>query len=108
MPGQEMIPGQVRSHMLQGRPGTAKYIHTYIHKENMGFPGSSAVKNLPANAKDAGLIPGLGRPPGEGIGNPLQYSFLGNPMDGGVWWATVHGVAKEADLTTKLMTKQQQ
>ena len=74
----------------------------------MGFPGSSVVKNPPANAKDAGLIPGLGRSPGEGNGNPLQYSFLGNLMDGGVWCATVHGVAKEADLTSKLMTKQQQ
>ena len=44
--------------------------------------------------RDVGLIPGLGRSPGEGNGNPLQYSCLGNPMDRGVWWATVHGVAK--------------
>ena len=49
----------------------------------MGFPGGSAVKNLPANAGDAGPIPGSGRPPGEGNGNPLQYSCLGNPMDRG-------------------------
>ena len=46
------------------------------------------------NAGDPGLIPGLGRSPGEGNGNPLQYSCLENPMDGGAWWATVHGVAK--------------
>ena len=46
------------------------------------------------NAGDLGLIPGLGRSPGEGNGNPLQYSCLENPMDGGSWWATVHGVAK--------------
>ena len=58
------------------------------------------VKNLPASAGDAGLIPGLGRYPGEGNGNPLQYSFLGNPTDGGDWQATVHGVAKESAKTS--------
>ena len=55
------------------------------------------VKNPPANAgdvRDASSIPGLGRSPGEGHGNPLQYSCLENPMDRGAWWATVHGVAK--------------
>ena len=55
------------------------------------------VKNSPANAGatgDSGLIPGLGRSPGEGNGNPLQYSCLENPMDGGAWYAIVHGVAK--------------
>ena len=57
-----------------------------------GFPGSSVVKNLPANTGDAGLIPGSGRFPGEGNGNLLQYSCLGNPMDRGAWQATVHGV----------------
>ena len=46
------------------------------------------------NAGDLGSIPGSGRSPGEGNGNPLQYSCLENPMDGGAWWATVHGVAK--------------
>ena len=62
-----------------------------------GFPYGSLIKNLPANAedaRDARLIPGLGRCPGEGNGNPLQYSCLGNPMDRGTWWATVHGVTK--------------
>ena len=53
------------------------------------------VENPLANAGDAGSIPGSGRSPGEGNGNPLQYSCLGNPMDRGAWWATVHGVAKE-------------
>ena len=60
------------------------------------------VKNLPANAgaaKDSGLIPGSGRLLGEGNGNPLQYSCLGNPMDRRAWRATVHGVAKEVDTT---------
>ena len=55
------------------------------------------LKKLPANSGDAGqvgLIPGLGRSPIEGTGNPLQYSFLGGPMDGGAWWATVHGVTE--------------
>ena len=52
------------------------------------------VKNPPANAGDVGLIPGSARLPGEGNGNPLQYFCLGNPIDRGAWWATVHGVAK--------------
>jgi len=55
----------------------------------LGFPGSSGVKNMSAKAGDMGLIPGSGRSPGEGNGNPLQYSCLGNPMDRGAWWATV-------------------
>ena len=58
------------------------------------FPGGSVVKNPPANAGDSGSIPGMGRSPGEGNGNPLQDSCLGNPMDRGAWWATVHGVTK--------------
>ena len=57
------------------------------------------VKNLPANAEDVSLIPGSGRSPGEGNGNPLQYSCLRNPMDRGAWGATVHEVAKELDTT---------
>ena len=52
------------------------------------------VKNLLANAGDSGSIPGSARSPGVGNGNPLQYSCLENPMDGGVWWVTVHGVAE--------------
>ena len=51
-------------------------------------------KCLDLNAGDLGLIPGLRRSPGEGNGTPLQYFCLENPMDGGAWWATVHGVAK--------------
>ena len=60
----------------------------------MGFPGGSEVKASASNAGDLGLIPGSGRSTAEGNGNPLQYSFLENPMDSGTWWATVHGVAK--------------
>ena len=63
-----------------------------------GFPGGTSSKeNLPANAcdlREAGLIPGLGRYPGGRHGNPLQYSFLENPMVRGAWKATVHRVAK--------------
>ena len=51
-------------------------------------------KNLHANTEDVVLIPGLGRSPGEGNGNPVHYSCLRNPMDREAWWATVHGIAK--------------
>ena len=75
----------------------------------MALPDGSVVKNPPGNAGDAGLIPGWGRCPGEGNGNPLQYSCLENPMDGGAWWATVHGVAKSrrrlSDLKKKIKTR---
>ena len=64
----------------------------------MGFPGSSEVKASACNVGDLGSIPGLGRSPGEGNGNPLQYSCLENPMDRGAWLAMVHGVA-ESDMT---------
>ena len=60
----------------------------------MGLPGGSDGKGSACNAGDPGSIPGLGRSPGEGNGNPLQNSCLENPMDRGAWWATVHGVAK--------------
>ena len=60
----------------------------------MGFPHGLVVKNLPANVGDSGLIPGSGRSLGEGNGNPLQYSCLGSPMDGGALRVTVHGVAR--------------
>ena len=59
-----------------------------------GFPGGPAVKHPPANAGDTGLIPELGRSPGEGNSNSPQYSCLENPMDRGAWQAAVHGIAK--------------
>ena len=59
-----------------------------------GLSGDSVVENLSGNAGDTGLIPGLGRAPGEGNGNPLRYSCLGNLMDRGAWQATVLGIAK--------------
>ena len=64
-----------------------------------GFSGGSDSEESACNAEDKGLIPGSGRSPGEGNGKPLQYSCLRNPMDRGAWWATVHGVAKELDMT---------
>ena len=65
-----------------------------LERLSNGFPGGSEVKASACNAGDLGLIPGLGRSPGEGNGNPLQYSCLENPKNGGAWWATVHGVTK--------------
>ena len=65
----------------------------YIWKVLGGF----VVKNPPAIAGDTVLMPGSGRSPGEGNGNPLQDSCLGNPMDRATWWATVHGVTEESD-----------
>ena len=66
----------------------------------LGFQGSSVIKNMPANAGDVGSNPGSGRSlEKEGTGNPLQYSCLENPMDRGAWWATVHEVTKESDIT---------
>ena len=65
-----------------------------VYFQQMNFSGGSAVKNPPASAGDAGSIPGPGRSPGKGNGNPLQYSCLGNPMDRGAWQAIVHGIAK--------------
>ena len=60
----------------------------------MGLPCSSDGKESLCNTGDPGSIPGLGRSPGEGNGNPLQYFYLENPMDRGAWWARVHGLAE--------------
>ena len=68
----------------------------------MGFPGRSAVKNLPTNVGDVGSVPGSGRSPGKGNGNLLQYSCLGNPMDRGAWRATAHGVTKSQTQLKRL------
>ena len=64
---------------------------------SIGFPGGTVIKNPPANARDTGdmdSISGSERSPRIGNGNPVQYSCLGNSMDRGAWWATVHGVTK--------------
>ena len=74
------------------------------HDSKLGFPGGSVVKNtknMPTNAGDAGSITVSGRSPGGENGNPLQYSCLGNPMDRGAWWATIHAVT-EASLNLSI------
>ena len=58
------------------------------------FPGGSDGNASAYNVEDLGSVPGSGKSPGEGNGNPFQYSCLKNPMDGGAWWATVHGIKK--------------
>ena len=65
-----------------------------MFKVVMGLPGSSDGKESACNVGNPRSIPGLGRPPGEGNGNPLQYSCLENYTDRGAWWATVHAVSK--------------
>ena len=73
-------------------------LHLCIH---LGFPGSASDKEPACQCRrhrDAGSIPGSGRPPKGGNGNPLQYSCLENPMDRGAWWATVHRVTKSQTL----------
>ena len=78
------------THILMG-DGPAKINSSFGNK---GFPGGTEEKNLPANAGDAGLIPGSGRSLGGGNGNSLQYPCLENPKDRGAWWTSVCGVAK--------------
>ena len=68
----------------------------------MGFPGGTSGRCRRRNRQ--GSVPGLGRSPGGGHGNPLQHSCLENPMDKGAWWATVHRVAKELDKSERLIT----
>ena len=101
MPLKQVQTGERKTVPHQGQPLSATsqqchfffffFLRLFIY---LGFPGGSAAKIPPANAGDNGLIPGLGRSPGEGNGSLLQYSCLRNPMDRGTWWATVHRVAK--------------
>ena len=84
-----------------------KKLHPYFYyllSERWGFPGGSAVKNAPAMQEIWVRFPESGRSPGEGNGNPLQYSCLKNPMDRGAWRATVH---EDARVGYMLATKQQ-
>ena len=76
---------------------TDEYINTcgkFLYYWFSHFPGNSGSKESACNTEDAGSIPGSGRFPGEGNGNPLQFSCLGNPMGRGAWWTTIHGVTK--------------
>ena len=85
---------KTHTEVLTPPPPPPKVMVSGLNHLWMGFPGGSEVKASAHNAGDLGLIPGSGRSPGEGNGNPLQYSCLENPMDRGAWWAAVHGVAK--------------
>ena len=69
-------------------------IYMYVCSAFKGFPGGSDNKESTCNTGDPGSIPGLGRPPGEGNGYPVQYFCLGDPMDSEAWWAAVHGVTQ--------------
>ena len=73
-----------------------------IYNRLSGLPQWLSGKEPTCNAGDVGLIPRSGKSPGEGNGNPLQYSCLENPLDRGAWQATVHGVAKESNMTKLL------
>ena len=73
---------------------SAELISLPLSLPGSGFPGSSVSKESACNAEDLGSIPGSGRSPGEGNGNPLQYSCLKNPMDRGAWLAAVLGITK--------------
>ena len=81
------------------------HTHTYVYMNWLGFPGGSDA----CNAGNLGSVPGLGRSPGEGNGNPLQYSFLENSMDRGASWAIIHGVAKNrtrlSDLNSLILVR---
>ena len=109
IPGLERFPGEGKSHPLQ-YPGLKKSMECIVHRvaksqtqlsdfhftslHNYGFPGGSAGKESASNAGDLGLIPGLGRSPGEGNSYPFQYSGLENSTDRGTWWAIILGVTK--------------
>ena len=82
-----------------------QFVFLFLTSLSMGFPGVSDGIEFACNEEDLGLIPGLGRSPGEGNGHLLQYSCLENSMDRGAWWAIVHGVTKSGTrLTTSPLT----
>ena len=92
-------PASTDANLLQTSGETRQRVVFHQLSSQRCFSGGSVVKNLPANAGDVDSFPGSGRSPGEGNGNPFQYSCLGNLMDWAAWWATVHRVTKELDMT---------
>ena len=86
------IYGLLVALVVKNLPANARDVRVSV--QSLGFPDASVGKASACNAGDLGSIPGSGRSPGEGNGNPHQYSCLENSMDGGAWWATVHGAAK--------------
>ena len=89
------------------KPGRSGFPPSYLSRGHVAFRASQAAlvaKNSPAKARDAGSIPGLGRSPGKGHGNPLQHSCLENPMDRGAWRDTVHRVSQsQTRLTARML-----
>ena len=90
-------PGQLRHPSVKQSHSQCIFITYFVSVQTIpGSPGGSVVLNLSANAGDAGSIPGSGRSHGEGNGNPLQYSWLGNPMDRRAWQAIIQGGPQES------------
>ena len=94
-------PELQQNHHSQALRG--KFMEIRAHDNTiLSFPGGLDRKEFPCNARDLGSIPGSGRSPREGNGNPLQYSCLENSMDRGAWQARVHGVKKRQDSTEQI------
>ena len=92
------LEGTYHSSWAASRVFSVSFLFSSFIMMFLGFPGGSDGKESACNARDLSSIPGLGRSPGEGHGNPLQYSCLETPMDRGAWWVTVQG-CKELDMT---------
>jgi len=86
-------------HGIAKESDTTEPLHFHFEEHQLGFPGGLDSKESASNAGDPTSVPGCGRSPGGGHGNPLQYSCLENPTDREAWQATVHGIAKESDMT---------
>ena len=93
-----MLSSMSSPYILDVNPVSNIFVNVFFHSMvclfGFGFSGGSDSKESACNAGHWDSIPGLERSPGEGNGNPLQYSCLENPLDRGAWWATIHGVAK--------------
>ena len=114
LPGESQGWGTLEGYCLwvaQGRTWLKQLSSSSSKKYTWGFPGGTSGKEPTCQCRrhrDMGSILGLGRCPGRGHGTPLQYSCLENPMDRGVWWSTVHGVAKSQTWLKKLSTPTQE
>ena len=91
-------PGQMTGEQGWNPPLRAYHVALPPALPPQGFPGGSDSKDSACNMGGLGTIPGLGRSPRGGHGNPLQYSCLENPMDRRAWWATLHGVSKDVEV----------